>query len=251
MKWIIGSGLLLALLFSGTAAWQQQQRKQALAVPDFQVMQLSLRANPANSSELEHLARYGHPLAARIMAEHAKAGGDSTGMQQAADWYEQAAQAGDEQARFELGMTYLKGEGRTQDLAQARHWFAALPAMPQAQFRLGQMLINGEGGPKDVARGRQLVETAADKHERVALFTLGNWYRYGDNGKPKDEQRALHYYQAAANWQYAPALQELAMALDNGEMGLEVDTVRAQGLRNMAGHIATCKENHTGFIKLF
>jgi uncharacterized protein len=41
---------------------------------------------------------------------------------QAVAWYHKAAEQGDATAQFNLGVSYAKGQGATQDFAQAAAW---------------------------------------------------------------------------------------------------------------------------------
>ena len=42
---------------------------------------------------------------------------------QAVQWYRKAAEQGDAEAQYNLGLMYYKGEGVRQDLALAQEWF--------------------------------------------------------------------------------------------------------------------------------
>ena len=54
------------------------------------------------------------------------------------------------------------------------------------------------------------------------MFMLANAYRDGE-GVPRDEARALALYQDAAEHELPEAVQALAMAYQNGELGLKRD----------------------------
>ncbi|MCX7207176.1 MAG: tetratricopeptide repeat protein [Proteobacteria bacterium] len=221
--------------------YQQGQQARALAMPNEAVQQLRLDAKDGNARLLE-LATLGHPLAARLIAER------TDDKEMAAHWLEKSAEAGDQKARYLLGMAYLKGDGVPQDAQKARLWLSAAGEM--GIYRLGMMTLKGEGGSKDKAKGIAMVEAAAKNNDAAAIYTLGNWYRYGDYLK-QDDQLAIKHYKKAANLQYIPALQELALALEMGEMGLDINPVEAHKLSAMAGHISNCKQDHTNEVKVF
>jgi uncharacterized protein len=42
---------------------------------------------------------------------------------EAAHWYKLAAEQGDAQAQYNLGLAYARGEGVTQDIVKAHMWF--------------------------------------------------------------------------------------------------------------------------------
>jgi TPR repeat protein len=54
------------------------------------------------------------------------------------------------------------------------------------------------------------------------MFLLANAYRDGE-GVPRDDARAVDWYEAAAEREHPAALQALAMAYLNGELGLARD----------------------------
>lgn len=235
--------MLAVLLFAAASIavkeYRQNRHTHALAMPDSAVQKLRLSGD---ASQLQALAEAGHPLAARLLGEQ------SEDKKTAAAWFETAAEAGDQTARYHLGLASLKGEGMPQDVAKARLWFST--AGQQGLFRLGLMTMKGEGGPKDMPRGIAMVQQAAKNKDPAALYTLANWYRYGDN-LPQNQQAALAHYKQAASLQYVPALQELSLAFEMGELGLNTDPAQAHLLGEMAGHISHCKQDHLNEIKLF
>ncbi|MGD7251973.1 hypothetical protein ACQCRB_19075, partial [Ralstonia pseudosolanacearum] len=68
-----------------------------------------------------------------------------------------------------------------------------------------------------------LMDVASEMiHSLLAMFMLANAYRDGD-GVPRDEARALALYEQAAEHELPEAVQALAMAYQNGELGLARD----------------------------
>jgi TPR repeat protein len=72
---------------------------------------------------------------------------------------------------------YEKGEGVTQDYAQARRWYqkAADAGSAEAMYRLGEMYEEGEGVTQDYAQARRWYQKAADagnSEARQALLRL-------------------------------------------------------------------------------
>ena len=59
----------------------------------------------------------------------------------------QAAEQGNAQAQYNLGVMYEQGQGVRQDVAQAAQWFrkAAEQGFAEAQYNLGVMHANGLG----------------------------------------------------------------------------------------------------------
>ena len=68
-------------------------------------------------------------------------------LQQALASCQQAANAGDAQAQFELGEFFYTGERAPRDFQAALHWYekASLQGHADAQLRLGTMFFRGEG----------------------------------------------------------------------------------------------------------
>ena len=66
---------------------------------------------------------------------------------EAVKWYRKAAEQGDADAQFNLGVMYAKGEGVPQNHAEALKWFrlAADQGNARAQYNLGFMYAKGEG----------------------------------------------------------------------------------------------------------
>lgn len=70
---------------------------------------------------------------------------------EAAKWYRLAADQGDAQAQYNLGVMYDLGQGVPQDDAKAVKWYrlAADQGFAQAQYKLGIIYDNGKGVPRD------------------------------------------------------------------------------------------------------
>ena len=68
-------------------------------------------------------------------------------------WYRKAAEQGYADAQFNISKMYYKGDGVSQDYAEAAKWYrkAAEQGHDWAQYNLGWMYFCGEGVPKDYA----------------------------------------------------------------------------------------------------
>lgn len=104
------------------------------------------------------------------------------------------AQAGQAEARFDLGRMYRHGIGVRRDSAQAYRWIAlaAEAAYPPAMFTLYNMLTAGEGTVRDEAQARRWLERAADKEDPQALQQLAQHLQLGASGYQRDPARADH-----------------------------------------------------------
>jgi TPR repeat protein len=107
---------------------------------------------------------------------------------QAVAWYEKAADHGDPEAQWRLGMAYVLGRlGKTQDYGKARSYFegAAASGYARAMTDLGSMLASGEGMPRDFAKAKALYEQAAAAGDGRAFRELAVMHAQGE-GVPVD-----------------------------------------------------------------
>ncbi|MEQ9200605.1 MAG: tetratricopeptide repeat protein, partial [Rhodospirillales bacterium] len=127
----------------------------------------------------------------------------------ARDLWEQAAQAGDRRAQYELGRLYERGKGRIlrRDFASAIKWYsaAAEQAYPEAYYALGVMSENGDGMRQDYLQALRYYNFAV-RYAGLpkAYFAIGQMYFHG-RGVPQDYLKAIESYIAAARGGYAPA----------------------------------------------
>ena len=146
----------------------------------------------------------------------------------------------------------MRDEGRGWLETAAAADAADAPAARRAQLALGKALLLGSSDmPKDYARARTLLGEAAAQGDPAAAYYLGLIYRsgygvaadpvqprtgstsrradipaadfmlanaYRGSGVPRDE-RALALYRRAAEHELPEAVQTLAMAYRNGELG--------------------------------
>jgi TPR repeat protein len=89
-----------------------------------------------------------------------------------------AAEHGDADAQFALGVQYSGAGEASDDLAQAVQWYrmAANQDHAPAQFNLGQMLANGQGTAQDDDAALIWIRKAAEGGEAGAQFSLGMRY---------------------------------------------------------------------------
>lgn len=119
---------------------------------------------------------------------------------QALDALRDAAEAGDAEAQYRLGMLYGNGEGVPLDHAKAEHWFtkSARQGHEKALLTLAWMYASGAGIAMDEDRARELYLLAADKGSAKAQYVAATMYRFGQHGVERDMAKAVHYYQLAA-----------------------------------------------------
>ncbi len=110
------------------------------------------------------------------------------------------AQAGSVAGESVLGALYELGSPtmRRQD-TEAAKWFrkAAEQGEPQAQFGLGVMYANGRGVPQDYAQAMKWFRAAVDRGNLAPSFYLGLFYENG-LGVAKNDAEAVKWYTKAA-----------------------------------------------------
>ncbi len=110
----------------------------------------------------------------------------------------QAAEAGDADAQYNLGVLYVNGEGTPQDFDEAYRWYhlAAEQGHPMAQAVLGGMYFFGRGILKDDLEAVRWYRRAAEQGNEVAQGFLGRMYANGE-GVPQDLVLAHMWYNIA------------------------------------------------------
>lgn len=144
--------------------------------------------------------------------------------------FERAARAGDAEAAFELGeMHRVAVAGFPATPADAWPWYrlAAERGHARAALVLGLLAKNGDGVPRDAAEAARWFARAADGGDGHAMFLLSQAYGEG-RGVAVDAARARALLEEAAEHEYPPALQELALAVEHGDA--HGDALRASHL---------------------
>jgi hypothetical protein len=87
-----------------------------------------------------------------------------------------AAQSGDAQGQYLVGMLFYFGKGTAKDLGQAVRWLtcAAQQGHADAQYELSQRLFFGEGAPRDPEASAHWRRKAAEQGHPAALADLGH-----------------------------------------------------------------------------
>ena len=110
-----------------------------------------------------------------------------------------AASAGDPAAAYEIAMRFVEGRGVPANLEEAARWFerAANKGLAPAQFRYASMLEKGLGVKKDLVVANKLYVAAAGKGHAKAMHNLAVLYAEGAEGKP-DYVNAAQWFRKAA-----------------------------------------------------
>jgi TPR repeat protein len=107
---------------------------------------------------------------------------------------------------------------------------AAVQGNADGEFGLGAMLADGQGVKKDIAEGRKWILRAADHGQPEAINEMAMAYINGNLGIADDQRsgaEALRWIRASADSGFLPAMERLAAAYRNGDYGLNADAKAA------------------------
>jgi localization factor PodJL len=112
-----------------------------------------------------------------------------------------AALAGDPTAEYEIGLRYTDGRGVPANLEEAARWFerAANQGLTPALYRLGSIYEKGQGVRKNLEAARRLYLAAAGKGNAKAMHNIAVLYAEGAEGKPDYRSAAQWFHKAATH----------------------------------------------------
>lgn len=99
------------------------------------------------------------------------------------------------------------------------------------EYALGMMFVSGQGVKRDPKEGVVWIARAAEKGHREAINALADAYIKGEGGLAEAQpnpKEALRWIRRAADNNYVPALEHLARAHRSGLLGLAVDAKQAE-----------------------
>ncbi len=162
---------------------------------------------------------------------------------EAMKWYRKAANLGNVNAQFMLGLLYRYGNGVPQDYAEAAKWYrkAADLGYTLAQKSLGEMYEEGQGMPQDYAEAMKWYREAADLGYGDACERLGEMYEKGC-GVPQNSSEAAQWYRKAANLGDGEKQYELGLRFQEGRGITRDDTEAVWWYRRAAekGNLLFC-----------
>ena len=136
---------------------------------------------------------------------------------QRADDYRAAANRGDLEAQFYLGLCYYEGNGVAQDYTQAVYWWTkgSNQGESSAQYMLGMCYYEGNGVEKNINKVIELWTKSANQGNPWAQNGLGNCYNEGE-GLAQDYKQAVYWYRKAADQGHAEAQASLGLCYYEG-----------------------------------
>jgi hypothetical protein len=201
-------------------------------------MQATQTRRPQALQRLASWADAGGPLAALAARELGLAlARDPAQLDAAARWLTRAALAGDAQAAYTLGEAHrCGGLGWRPDPAAARPWFERATQAGHAGATLALALAarNGDGEPRDARRSLALLDLAARRGDARAMYLLSQVYAQGEGTAP-DAALARHWLEQAAEQHLPAAMQDWALALEDGRLGVQPDAQAAREQWREAG----------------
>jgi TPR repeat protein len=107
-----------------------------------------------------------------------------------------AAEEGDANAMYNLGLEYKDGKGVAQDYDKARQYFqkAADAGNPGALYNLGRLYLYVQGVAVDYNKARELFQKGADAGNDYAVNGLGVLYKSGQ-GVAQDYNKARELFE--------------------------------------------------------
>ncbi|TMV11374.1 caspase family protein [Arenibacterium halophilum] len=122
--------------------------------------------------------------------------------------------------RSMLGLAYIRlnpNEGRFDPQAAVGFLERAAEAgSPEAQFELAKLYERGTGVDRDEKRALELYRAAADQDFADAINDLGFLHYQGGLGLPADPKRALSFFERAADLRHPQAQFNFAALIDDG-----------------------------------
>ncbi len=177
----------------------------------------------------ERVEAVADPASMVLLAElHAAGIGIPQNEERALGWYRLAADRGDRNAIFALGMLHVEGRaGQTRDPALARPYFEKAAGLGHlaAAYNLGLLALAGQGGERDPALAARWFQQAADLGNADAQYAFAVLLKDG-NGIAADLPRAAAYMERAARQDLLEAMIDFAVMLFNGQ-GIRKDEARA------------------------
>ncbi len=143
-----------------------------------------------------------------------------------------AAEAGNPEAQFRLGVMYGNGDGVPLDHGQARAWFekAVAQGHENALITLAWMYANGTGVDMDEVCACELYLEAARRGSAKAQYVVATMYRFAQYGLEKDMAEAVRWYLSAADQGMPTAQLALGKLLMEGKGVVQDDAAALQWL---------------------
>lgn len=140
---------------------------------------------------------------------------------EALKWFKRAVEHGSLDAATNIALMYDDGKGIPRDHLQAVSWFrrAAEGGDATAQYNLALIYRRGDGVAKDDNESIRWLRAAANQNVLPAMLDLAGYYMQSRDSADADVNRAMQYYEKAANLGSALAQKILGDAFAKGLLG--------------------------------
>ena len=144
----------------------------------------------------------------------------------------QAAEAGNAEAAFRLGLLHCSGDGVPLNYVKGAEWIqiAAEKGFTEAQRYMAWLHAGGLGVEQDNSETQRWYLMAAEAGDLKAQTICGHFYQTGKYGAKKDVKEMLRWYQSAAAEGYADAEYALGRMLAEGKVLQQNDEAAFQWL---------------------
>ncbi|MGM0982787.1 MAG: tetratricopeptide repeat protein [Pseudomonadota bacterium] len=132
---------------------------------------------------------------------------------------------------------WLPRSPRTQRLTMHLFQRCADAGHPAALSQYGHMLFHRGATPQDKARGARYVLEAAHAGDAKAQYQAGQIREHGCAQYPRRDDHAVTWYARAGEAGHALAATRLSRAYRSGDLGLPVDTEKAEHWQALADRL--------------
>lgn len=169
--------------------------------------------------------------------------GVSADNNEAAKWFKMSADSGNAEAQYMFGLFYTLGIGVKEDVSMAAEYYrmSAEQGNAEAQCQLGNVYLDGVGVEQDYDKALKLYRQSAGQGNSNAEYKIGFMYDSG-LGVPEDKAEAVAWYRKAVNHGNADAQVALGVAYDNGD-GVETNHEEAVRLFTLAAENENSQAN--------
>lgn len=195
-------------------------------------------------------AEMGFPIHQWIYADELK---EQERFEEALHWYKLAAEGGQKDCWFEVGLAYENGKGVEKDFAYAAQCYQRGLEMRKdagkrigCANRLGAMYCDGDGVEQDYAKGFELLKYGYEHNTTFGVFYLGKCYFRG-LGTQQDYGKAREFLEQV-NWTNREAFFMLGYIYGRG-LGVPEDIKKAVEYLQKAGDNKEAKEELLNYKK--
>jgi TPR repeat protein len=145
---------------------------------------------------------------------------------------EKAAQTGNAEASYRLGLICANGDGVPLDYAKSADHFrkAADAGVGAAMRALAMLHAAGYGVPQNSSETQRLLIAGAEAGDVEAQFATGTMFHFGHHGAEPNAKLMLHWYQHAAEQNHAKAQFALGKLMAAGDKVKQNDEAAFQWL---------------------